>query len=371
MRGPGPIDRRSRRDLWALVAVAALTVGGVAAALLWPRSGTSSSEAAMRIPAPVFVATFGTEGEGRLQQPVGITVEGNRAYVADAGRRQIVSFTLDGEFVRAFGADRLLTPLYVARNPLDGLLYVTDRGLKSIATYKVDGSFVETFSASADDAAGSAVVAAWQPLALAFAEDGSLYVSDVGARQRIVHFSPTLRYRGESPLAMQDGPLSFVNGIAVSEGTVVASDSNNARLVTFTGGLGFVRAAAFGGLPRGICALPGAGGTVFAVANATGGDVLVSRSDGRTLATAGSQGAGEAGLLQPTGVATDGRDRLFVTDTGHARVSVWRVAAATSTGVFDDILGDPRWWFAAGIVLAGAAGAVSIILSGRKRRRTI
>ncbi len=360
-----------RRGRWWLAAVAALTFGGIAAALLWPRGETASTGASLQVSRPEFVATFGTEGEGLLRQPVGIAVDGGSVYVADAGRREIVTFTADGKFVRAFGADRLVAPLYVARNPLDGLMYVTDRRLKAIAEYKVDGSFVETFSVSADDAAGASVVATWQPMGLAFADDGSLYVSDVGTRQRIARFSPTLRYLGETPAAMPDGPLSFVNGLAVADGRLLVADGNNARLVTFTEGLAYVRSAPFGGLPRGVCSIRGTGGTVFAVVDATGGAVVVVQPDGTVLATTSARGAGDAQLLQPTSVATDGHGLLFVTDTGHARISVWRVTAGSATGVFADILRDPRWWVAAAIALAGAAAFASIILSGRKRRRTI
>jgi tripartite motif-containing protein 71 len=361
----------SPRRRWALVAVVTLTVGGVAVALLWPRSETPVAVASLRVSKPEFVTSFGAEGPGALIEPVGMAVDGDKVSVADAGRGEVVTFSTDGVYVRAFGKGRLPTPTYVARNPLDGRLYVSDRRLGAIMVFSVDGSFVGTFTPAPDDVAGAAVTAAWRPLGLAFGDDGTMYVSDVGARQRIVSFGPTRRYLAETATQIPGGALSFVNGLAAVDGSVLAADSNNSRLVTLGEGLGFVRSAAFAGLPRGMSPIPGSRGGAFAVVDTTGGDVRIVTSDGSALARLGSPGSGEGQLSQPTAVALDAHGMLYVSDTGNARISVWSVSATRSSDLFTDALRDPRWWAAVVFVLAGVLASGYLILSGRKRLSTI
>jgi DNA-binding beta-propeller fold protein YncE len=346
-------------------------VGAVAAALLWPRSDAPTSVASLRVAKPVFLTTFGTDGPGLLREPLGVAIDGDKVYVADAGRGEIVVFSTDGEFVRAFGTGRLPKPTYLARNPLDGRLYVSDRRLGALIVFGIDGSVVGTFTPAADDTEGAAAVASWRPLGLAFADDGTMYVSDVGSRQRIVSFGPTRRYRAETAAALPGGTLSFVNGLAAVNGSVLAADSNNARLVTFSESLGLVRSAGFAGLPRGLCSIPGTQGGAFAVANATGGEVRIVARDGSMLATFGSSGSGEGELSQPTAVALDAHNRVYVSDTGNARISVWSVSAKRSTDLVTDALHDPRWWLACAFALVGMAALIYIILSGRKRPSTI
>jgi hypothetical protein len=198
-----------------------------------------------------------------------------------------------------------------------------------------------------------------------------MYVSDVRSPQRIISFGPTGRYRAATAADLGGGPLSFVNGLAAVDGTVLAADSNNARLVMFRADLSPVRSWRFTGLPRGLCAVPGSAGAAFAVVDTIGGSVRVVATDGSALANVGSQGSGRGELLQPTAVASDDDERIYVTDTGNARVSVWNVSATRSTNVFRDVLRDPRWWVAGALALAGAAVCAYIILSGRKRPSTI
>jgi hypothetical protein len=248
---------------------------------------------------------------------------------------------------------------------------VTDRQLKAILVIRMDGSTVETFVPDPEDAAAEAIVASWQPMGLSFRDDGGLYVSDVGPVQRIVRFSPTRRYLGATPTTSSAGPLSFVNGLAVADGRVVAADSNNARLMTFSETLGFVKSTPFAGLPRGMVAVPGSDGQAFAVVDTTGGGVRILSSAGEVLASFGTAGSGSGQLLRPTAVASDGHGTLFVTDTGNARVSVWRVSAGTEAAFFEEVVRDPRWWVAAGFALLGGGVATAVIWSGRKRSPAI
>jgi len=354
----------------AAVGVALLLGSGIAAWLLVSTAPSGGAASSLRVPAPTFSREFGADGPAALQQPLGIAVTRSRVYVADAGRGDVIVFSDTGSLVATIGAGRLTTPVYVALNPLDGRLYVSDRQSRTVQVFGVDGAFVRTFDPA--DPGGRAAIKGWQPLALAFSDDGTFYVSDVGPRQRVLAFGPTGSFVGESgadiPAGSSGGPLSFANGLAPAAGTVVVADSNNSRLIVLDDRLRFRRASSFAGLPRGLATLTD---EILAVVDTTGGELRLIDADAATLARAGSKGSAAGQLLLPTSVAADGSGRVFVTDTGNRRISVWRVEGAVRRDLLTDAIRDVRWW---GVVAAGLLGAVamgSAVLAGRNRRQPI
>jgi DNA-binding beta-propeller fold protein YncE len=176
-RPRGPADRAHRLRIAAVV-VGLATVAGVVATLLFPLSPGASAGATGGYSAPTFVRELDPAGRGALREPLGLVVDGGRVYVADASRGEIVVLSTSGTYRKAFGGGSLAVPLYLARNPLDGRLYVTDRGLRSIAVFSTDGSRTGTFTPDAADAAAMTAVSTWQPLAIGFTADGTMYVSD-------------------------------------------------------------------------------------------------------------------------------------------------------------------------------------------------
>ncbi|MDO8915527.1 MAG: hypothetical protein Q7W16_05540 [Coriobacteriia bacterium] len=346
-----------------VAAAVALAASCVAGSLLWAGRDSDESASSIRVEPPVFSREFGASGPGALKQPVGIAVDGARVFVADAGRGDVAVFSTSGRFASALGTATLETPVYVALSPLDGRLYVSDRLSRTIEVFGVDGTFVRTFAPAG--AAGEIAIRDWRPFALAFADDGTLYVSDVGTHQRVIAFGPTGEYRGETgddlPKGPSGGSLSFANGLAVSGDLVVVADSNNRRLLFLTRQLRFLRAVTFSGLPRGVLALNDG---LFAVMDTTGGELLILGPDGATLTRGASKGTAPGQFYAPTGIATDGDGHVFVTDTGGSRVSVWAVAGAVRRNLLLEALADPRWWIVAigallGVGLAATAGFVA------------
>lgn len=354
----------------ASVSVLSLVVAVVAGWLLWAARGAAESGTAVTFPPPAFSREFGSTGRDALVQPVGIAASDGRVYVADSERGDVVVYTAAGSLVATIGAANLSTPVYVAVGPLDGLLYVSDRSKRSVQVFETGGRFVRTFEPLDD--AGKAAARGWQPLALAFGDDGTLYVSDVGSRQRVLAFGPTGRFLGETgadvPVGASGKTLSFVNGLAASGGRLFVADSNNSRVLVLGGQLRFERAAAFAGLPRGLTVL--ADGMLLVV-DTTGSELRVLGADGATRSRAGAKGQESGQLLLPTAVASDGSGDVFVTDTGNRRVSVWRVAGAVRRDLFEQAASDPRWWGVAVAVLVGAASAFSAVMVGRNRRHAI
>ena len=362
-RGSAAAKRAARSALsrrWApwvgvaLVSSAALIAGVIA----W-------SDATAWIPGPsmttieasVTVLPSIPSADATAAQPVGVAVSGDRLYVADSRRGLVDVTSRDGRHVRTIGAGFLKAPAYVAVGPVDGRIYVSDRGRDSVVVYSATGELLRILDPAGVDPTGSAP--AWRPLALGFAPDGTLYVTDASARQQIVVFSPTGRRTGSFGAALPVGrtgqTLSFANGVAATRDRVLVADSNNGRILILDRSGALVREIPTQGLPRGIAALPDGR---FIVADAAAGSVTAYSADGRQTAEAGLSGASAGLFAEPSGVAVSDDGRIFVADSGKGRVDVLRMSAAsprsTSAG------GRPwTWSLIAGILLAAAvAGAV-------------
>jgi hypothetical protein len=356
--------RRAATVLAATVAVVC-ALGAVVVVLL-PRPGGSAPLSVGRVVPPRALRAMRPVGPGALLEPVGIVVDAGRLYVADARRGDIVVLSTDGEYLRAFGADRLEVPLYLAVGPRDGLLYITDRTLGAVLMFRVDGSFVGTFTPDAADDRGAAATASWQPLGIAFGGDDTMYVSD--AAGSLLAFDSSGRLAAESGDDIPAGPagrVSFANGIAAVGDSVIVADANNGRLLVLGRGLAFRRAVSFGGLPRGVAAPYGPGTLAVVVVDTAGCVLRVVDATGQFLASAGSKGSGSGSLLRPTGVGADGSGTLYVVDAGNARVSVWDPGSVERVDVFLDLASDPRTWGATVLLAIGAGLAIWTIRASR------
>jgi sugar lactone lactonase YvrE len=121
--------------------------------------------------------------------------------------------------------------------------------------------------------------------------------------------------------------------VAVDQhGNVFVADSNNGRLMayradgTFLANLGRGSGQGELGLPRGV-AVDGKGWVY--VGDVTAQGVSVFRlSEGESpafefLGFVGGPGNADGRFAYPNGVATDGRGRVYVSDTGNDRIQLW------------------------------------------------
>ena len=266
---------------------------------------------------------------------VAVTPSGDHIYVTESdGTRVVRAYDHAGKLTGTLtppastGVGPAHLPMYVAINPTTMDVYVTDRLTASIYVYDANGKFLRTFAPKGD------LGGKWNPLGIAFAPDGTLYVTDVrgtdAKSHRIVVFGPdgTLLKSLGKP-----GELSYPNGIVVdSHGNIEVSDSNDGRLVVFNaaGKMLAVIGAGVGegdlGLPRG--AAIDDSGRLF-VADTSDHNVKVYKVGTTDVPTPAFIGLfGEEGQLDgtfeyPNGVATDSRSRIYVTDRENNRVQVW------------------------------------------------
>ena len=269
-----------------------------------------------------------------VSHPLGVaaTATGDRIYVTQSGGKRVVQI-----FDRAGKATGILQPpastgpthlpMYVAINPTTQDVYVSDRTTAAIYIYDANGKYLRTFAPKGN------MGGKWNPLGLAFAPDGTLYVTDVRGESaethRVVAFGPdgTLQRSIGAP-----GTLSFPNGVVVdAQGNIKVTDSNNGRLVIFDPAgkqLGTIsRGVGEGdlGLPRG--AAVDDSGRLF-VADTSDHQVRVyliekGKATPSYIGSFGEEGQLDGLFEYPNGVATDKRSHVYVTDRENNRVQVW------------------------------------------------
>ncbi|TLM97388.1 MAG: hypothetical protein FDZ75_04620, partial [Actinobacteria bacterium] len=179
------MSRRRIRQIVAIVALIVLLALIGAAYVNYRATRTIGIDIAFNqadlLPAPQYLYSFSGAGASRMQRPTGVLTTGGKVYVTDARRSSLDVFTPGGDYITSWGKGKLVVPLYVARNPVDGLFYVSDRRKRSIEVFDENGVWKKTFKPNLPknqlpkfNTGG----VQWAPVALAFADDGTLYVTE-------------------------------------------------------------------------------------------------------------------------------------------------------------------------------------------------
>jgi DNA-binding beta-propeller fold protein YncE len=259
---------------------------------------------------------------------VAVTASGDRVYVTEsAGDRLVRVFDQDGNPVGELRPpeDGLPhAPVYLAVDQQSGEVWVTDRITGAIYVYDASGAYLREFEPSEP-------ITDWQPVGIALAPNGDVWVTDLSApyhRVEVFDREGTLKQTLGEP-----DQFLFPNMIAFdAAGNAYVTDSNNGRLIVIDPAgaisVGIGRGSSEGdlGLPRGT-AIDDKGRLY--VVDATGHQVRLYRTvtpeDGRPafMANVGTQGTGDGQFEYPNGVATDTRARVYVTDRENDRVQVW------------------------------------------------
>lgn len=314
-------------------------------------------EAGTPLSAPVYLYSFAGPENDRMARPVGVFVDdaANEVYVTDSRKRTMGVFTLEGEQVRTVGAEEMVIPLYIAKNPIDGNIYVTDRRTRSINIYSPDGEYVGVFDPKLpaeelpDFETGGVQ---WAPVALAFAEDGSLYVTEILKGHRLLFFGPDgefVRSVGTVGLVKDaaEGPAAFQfpNSVKVLDDSVYVADSNNRRVQIFTLDGEFDRIIPTGGLPRGFDFLTHSAEEsetdLFVTVDTLSHDCTIWNVEGEKLLNFGERGVLEGQFSYPNDVSVGPRNLIFITDSVNARVQVWGWPEEASPLPIPEV---PTWW---------------------------
>ncbi len=228
--------------------------------------------------------SFGAE-PGQFNEPWGLAADEAFLYVADTWNHRIQKFTLDGQLVGVFGQSG--SP--AAEDPTGGLglffgprdialigedrLLVTDTGNHRLQLLDRDGNFLSVVGAF-----GSLLGQFNEPVGLAVAPDGSIFVADTW-NGRVQRLSPEL-------VAISEFRVEAWSGQSINNKPYIAVDS---------------------------------GGRVY-VTDPETYQVLIFNANGAYLNRFGQFGADIASLGLPNGLAIDAEDNLWVADAGNHRI---------------------------------------------------
>lgn len=307
---------------------------------------------------PQFLYAFSGTGAERMQRPIGVTVYKNEVFVADAVRHRISVFNEDGDMLRSFGTSETIVPLYVARNPKDGNLYVSDRRARKVLKFTLQGKYLGEFKPNLPknqlpkfDTKG----VQWAPVAIAFADDGRMYVTELLKGHRLLIFGPDGKFKrsvGDAGMVKDakagKGVFQFPNSIKVFGNELYVSDSNNRRVQVFNLDGTYKRTIVTQGLPRGLAFLQRFPSDEqktpdrFVVVDTLAHDGTLWSEKGDKILSFGEQGVLDGQFSYPDDVSVGSKNKIFITDTANGRVQVWGWPAILPPVPIPSI--GPNWW---------------------------
>jgi DNA-binding beta-propeller fold protein YncE/predicted nucleic acid-binding protein len=287
---------------------------------------------------PEFLYSFSGTSQ-KLQRPIGVTVDGNDVYVCDSAGRNILVFDEAGNYKRSFGTSVTVVPLNVARNPKNNELYVTDRRLRKMLRFDLKGKYLGDFNPNLPKSELPTFKTGgvqWQPIAMAFAPDGTMYVTELLNGHRFLIFGPDGKFKKSFGYAglvtdakLGAGAFQFPNGIVYQKGLIYITDSNNRRVQIFDKDGLFKKIVVTQGLPRGIDFLnrfpadKPATPDRFVIADTLAHDGTIWTEKGDKLVSFGQQGFLDGQFNYPNGVSVGSKNKIFIADTANGRVQVW------------------------------------------------
>jgi len=132
--------------------------------------------AAIDLKAKSFSWLKGNFGPGKLKTPINLATDSQgNLYVADTGRKQVVAYDAEGNFLRVYGTGYDTKPVDVAAD--DRRLYLLDISRGKILVFnKADGKLIESFGQGSDNPQERLSLAT----NLTLTQQGLFYVANAG-----------------------------------------------------------------------------------------------------------------------------------------------------------------------------------------------
>ena len=177
----------------------------------------------------------GSSSTARFDTPKGLALRADGSLlIVDSGNNVIRLISADGATVSTYpdsSATSTFNQLADIAATVDGRVFVADSGERQILVISADGSTVSVYAGSGDAGSenGNSLATAQfsEPVSLAVAEDGRLFIGDVGSNQiRVINAN------GSTVSTYFDGDGQFVpNDISIAaDGRIFVADTDNNRI---------------------------------------------------------------------------------------------------------------------------------------------
>jgi DNA-binding beta-propeller fold protein YncE len=250
---------------------------------------------------------------------------------AGSGAPQLAEWDENHKFVKAWGEAIAVKAHGMAIDTQDNI-WVTDQFGPTVMEFSPEGKLVKTIGVKGksgvwDEAKGIRLL--WQPLAVAFAPNGDMYIGEGHANEspndgaaRVIHLDKNGNFINQwFGNAAGQGKFSMVHGIAVNpnNGNVYIGDREEYRIVVYDGNGKFLKTIQLRNL---VCALYVDPHKQLWLATGQDGQVFKMDWDGTVLGVAGNgPGRGPGQFVESTYMGMDPHGNLFVGDTSTGRVT--------------------------------------------------
>jgi len=252
-----------------------------------------------------------------LGQVSGIAVDASdRVHVFHRGEPPVLVFAADGKFLKSWGKT-LVGKAHGLRVDPEGNVWVTDMARHTVMKFDPDGKPLMALGKSDTKGAGADRFNA--PTDVAFAADGSFYVSDGYGNARVARFSKEGKFLGEwGKRGKAAGEFHLPHSIRTDDrGRVYVGDRENNRVQVFDADGKFLEAWNQSGAPYGLCL--SSDGLLF-VADGRAGRINILDKQGTVVGRIGGPGTEPGQFKMPHAVAQDSRGALYVAEVEGKRV---------------------------------------------------
>jgi sugar lactone lactonase YvrE len=261
-----------------------------------------------------------------------------------AGTPQLFEFGLDRKLIRAIGDDVIGHQLKAHGMAIDSEdnVWICDADGATVMKVSPAGKLLLTLGTKGrrgdwNEAKGQRLL--WQPLDLAFAPNGDIYIGEGHANEspndtdsedpansvgaaRVIHLDKAGKFLNQwYGNSIGQGKFSMVHGLAIDplDGDVWLADREEYRLVVYTAGGKFVKTVQMRNL---MCAIAFDPQGNLWVASGQDGQILKIDRNGKVLGAIGNgSGTGEGQFIESNYVTWDKQGNLYTGDTSVGRVT--------------------------------------------------
>jgi sugar lactone lactonase YvrE len=261
-----------------------------------------------------------------------------------AGTPQLFEFGLDRKLIRAIGDDVIGHQLKAHGMAIDSEdnVWICDADGATVMKVSPAGKLLLTLGTKGrrgdwNEAKGQRLL--WQPLDLAFAPNGDIYIGEGHANEspndtdsedpansvgaaRVIHLDKAGKFLDQwYGNSIGQGKFSMVHGLAIDplDGDVWLADREEYRLVVYTAGGKFVKTVQMRNL---MCAIAFDPQGNLWVASGQDGQILKIDRNGKVLGAIGNgSGTGEGQFIESNYVTWDKQGNLYTGDTSVGRVT--------------------------------------------------
>ena len=252
-----------------------------------------------------------------LQETPGVAVDANdHVYVFHRGENPIIELTPDGRVVRSWGQGMFIRPHAIRIDP-QGAIWVVDNDTHQVLKMDRSGRVQLVMGRKGQSGEGPDLFN--RPTDVAFAEDGSFYVSDGYVNSRVAKFSADGAFitawgqKGTAP-GQFDLPHTVVVG---PDGRVYVGDRENYRLQVFDADGGFIEQWTDVGSPWGLAL---SRDNELFIADGHNNRILKTGLDGTVAGQISSGGKVPGRVDFAHHIAVDSRENVYVSEIKNWRV---------------------------------------------------